>query len=87
MEDNMDDLATHQAVICTAHGLHLSLAAKLRMEAGADDEDVAIASTLAALDNATILAHGDKDCGIAWLRAALMLIEAGQPLVVETDYD
>lgn len=80
----MDDLATHERVIATAHGLHLSLAAKLRTEAGADNEDVAIASTLAALDNATILAYGDKDCGIAWLRAALTLIEAGQPLMVET---
>ena len=83
----MEDLATHQRVIATAHGLHLSLAAKLRMEAGAADEHVAIASALAALDNATILAWGDKDAGIAWLRAALMLIEAGQPLIVETDDD
>jgi hypothetical protein len=83
----MEELATHQRVIVTAHALHLSLAAKLRTDAGADDEDVAIASVLAALDNATILAWGDKDAGIAWLRAALLLIEAGQPLVVETDYD
>ena len=83
----MDDLATRQHVIATAQGLHLSLAAKLRMIAGASDEDVAIASTMAALENATILAWGDKDAGIAWLRAALMLIEAGQPLVVETDDD
>lgn len=81
----MEDLATHQRVIATAHGLHLSLAAKLRMDAGADNEDVAIASALAALDNATILTWGDKDAGIAWLRAALLLIEAGQPLCVETD--
>lgn len=81
----MDDLATHQQIIAKSHGLHLSLAAKLRTDAGATDEDVAIASALAALDNATILAWGDKDAGIAWLRAALLLIEAGQPLVVETD--
>lgn len=80
----MDNLATHEAIIATAHGLHLSLAVKLRMEAGADNEDVAIASTLAALDNATVLANGDKECGIAWLRAALTLIEADQPLVVDT---
>jgi len=83
----MEELATDQRVIATAHGLHLSLAAKLRTDAGATDEHVAIASALAALDNATILAFGDKDCGIAWLRAALLLIEAGQPLVVETDDD
>lgn len=83
----MQNPATRDQVIATAHGLHLSLAAKLRIDAGATNEDVAIASAYAALDNATILAGGDKDSAIAWLRNALWMIEADQPLRADNEDD
>lgn len=76
--------ATRDHVIATVHGLHLSLADKCRSEVGVTDEDIAIAATLAALDSATTLAAGDKANGITWLRLALDLIEAGQPIMAET---
>ena len=77
-------VAPRSDVISTVHKLHLSLAEKCRAQASATDEDVAIACAYAALDSATALAAGDKTNGITWLRHALDLIEAGQPLTVET---
>ena len=79
----MTDLATRSDVIATVHRLHLSLADKCRAEASATDEDVAIAAAYAALDASTVFA-GDKVTGITWLRLAIDLIEAGQPLTLET---
>ena len=80
----MANLATRSRVIATVHRLHLSLADKCRAEVGVTDEDIAIAAALAALEAATAHANGDKENGITWLRLALDLIEAGQPLVAET---
>lgn len=82
--DPCTDLATKERVVLTIHKLHLSLAEKCRAEVGVSDEDIAIAAALAALDSATTLADGDKAQGIAWLRGALDLLEAGQPLMAET---
>ena len=79
-----NDPATRDQVIATIHRLHLSLADKCRAEAGATDEDIAIAAAIAALDCATTFAAGDKANGITWLRLALDLIEAGQPIMAET---
>lgn len=79
----MADLATHDQIVATVHRLHLSLADKCREQAGATDEDIAIAAAYAALDSATIYADGDKANGITWLRVALDLIEAGQPITAE----
>lgn len=73
-----------EPAISLIHGLHLSLADKCRQQPGVTDEDIAIAAALAALDNATTLAGGDKSNGIHWLRCALDLIEDDQPLMVET---
>lgn len=77
-------LATRGQMIGMIHRLHLSLADKCRIEPGADNEDVAIASLYGALDAATTLMSGDKAAGIGWLRAALEVIEAGQPLIADT---
>lgn len=79
--DQCTDLVTHERVVLTVHKLHLSLAEKCRDEVGVSDEDIAIA---AALDSATMLMGGDKAQGIEWLRGALDLLEAGQPLMAET---
>lgn len=79
-----NELATRDQVIATVHRLHLSLVDKCRAEVGVSDEDIAIAAALAALDSATTLASGNKANGITWLRLALDLIEAGQPIMVET---
>lgn len=76
-------LATRGEVIAMIHGLHLALAEKCRIEPGADNEDVAIAVLYGALDAATTLMSDDKAAGMGWLRAALDVIEAGQPLVAE----
>jgi hypothetical protein len=78
------DLATRDQVIATVRNLHLSLADKCRAEVGVHDEDIAIAATFSALEASTVFAKGDKAAGIAWLRDALDLIEAGQPLTAET---
>ena len=80
----MTDLAPRDQVVATVHRLHLSLADKCREQAGATDEDIAIAVAYAARDSATIYADGDKANGITWLRLALDLIEAGQPITGET---
>ena len=79
-----NDPATRDHLIATVHRLHLSLADKCRAEVHVSDEDIAIAATLAALDSATTLAAGNKANGITWLRIALDLIEAGQPVMAET---
>jgi hypothetical protein len=78
------EYATRDRVIATVRNLHLSLADKCRAEVGVTDEDIAIAAAFAALDSATTLAGGDKENGITWLRLALDLIEAGQPIIAET---
>lgn len=80
----MTDLATRERVIETVQRLHLSLADKCRAEVGVTDEDIAIAAALAALEAATAHADGDKANGITWLRLALDMIEAGQPIIAET---
>ena len=77
-------IADPDAIVATVHRLHLSLAAKCREQVGVTDEAVAMAAAYAALEAATAHADGDKANGIAWLRAVLDLIEAGQPLTVET---
>ena len=82
--DQCTDLVTHERVVLTVHKLHLSLAEKCRDEVGVSDEDIAIAAALAALDSATMLMGGDKAQGVEWLRGALDLLEAGQPLMAET---
>lgn len=82
--DTCTDLATKERVVQTVHRLHLSLAEKCRAEKDVSNEDIAIAAALAALDSATVFAEGDKENGITWLRYALDLIEAGQPLTAET---
>lgn len=79
----MTDLATRDQVIAMIHRLHLSLADKCRAEVAVTDEEIAIASAFAALDSATAFA-GNKPNGITWLRLALDLIEAGQPIFAET---
>ena len=79
-----ETLATRGQVIATIHRLHLSLADKCRTEPGADNEEVAIAALMGALDAATTLMGDDKAAGIGWLRAAVEVIEAGQALVAET---
>ena len=78
-----ETLATRGQVVAMIRKLHLSLAEKCRIDPGADNEDVAIAALYSALDAATELGAGDKDWGIFWLRAALDVIEAGQPLIAE----
>lgn len=70
-------------MIATVHRLHLSLADKCRAEASATDEDVAVAAAYAALDASAAFA-GNKSNALTWLRFALDVIEAGQPLTVET---
>lgn len=82
METN--NLATRDQVVGTVHSLHLSLADKCRNDHCISDEDIAVATVLAALDGATTYMDGDKDSGITWLRMALDVIEAGQPIMAET---
>lgn len=82
--DPCTDLVTRERVVLTIHKLYLSLAEKCRAEVGVSDEDIAIAAALASLDIATTLTEGDKAEGIAWLRGALDLLEAGQLLMAET---
>jgi hypothetical protein len=84
MPDCAPDLATRDHVVATIHKLHLSLADRCRAERSVTPEDVAIAAIYGALDAATSYADGDKANGIIWLRLAVDLIEAGQPITAET---
>lgn len=84
MTEAAGDLATRDQVVAMLYKLHLSLADKCRAERSVTDEDIAIAAAYGALDAATAFADGNKVNGITWLRVALDLIEAGQPIMAET---
>ena len=81
---SIEEMLDREKSMTIAHRLHLSLADKIRATKGATDEDIAMGAAMGALDAATVLMGDDKEAGIAWLRAALDEIEAGQPIMAET---